>query len=117
MRAGRLRHQLIAEWPDTVRSDTGSESLIWRELITIRAGIEPIKGTERLIGNQILADLDTKIVVRWSPRVDEITAKFRLRHPERSNPTIYNIAATPIHINLGRREVHFLCKSGVNRGQ
>jgi len=65
---------------------------------------------------QILAELDTKIVIRWSPNVAVVSAKYRLRHAEQSNPTTYNIAAPPIHVNLGQREIELMCKSGVNAG-
>jgi SPP1 family predicted phage head-tail adaptor len=116
VRAGRLRHRLIIERPEPTRDGSGDEIPGWVPLATVWAAIEPIKGKELTGGNQILAEMDTLIVIRWSPQVDAITAKYRLRHAEVRNPTIYNIAGPPAHVNLGQREIHIPAKSGVNTG-
>lgn len=115
MRAGRLRHRLIVERPDTYRDATGDELTTWVAVDTVWAAIEPLKGNERFNAGQIIADMNTQIIIRWSPAMDAMTAKWRLRHAERSNQTIYNIASVS-HVNLGRREIQIGAKSGVNEG-
>jgi len=115
MRISRLRHRLIVERPDTYRDSTGDELVTWVTVDTVWAGIEPLKGQEG--GNvQVLAEMDTRIVIRWSPNMDAMTAKWRLRHADRRNPIIFNIAAPPAHVNLGQREIQIMAKSGVNLG-
>lgn len=117
MRSARLRHRLIIERPDPSQDANGSEVITWVPITAkpIWAAIEPMKGREQANAGQIVADLDTLIVIRWSPRVDQVTPKYRARHAELRNPTIYNLQSVA-HINLGRREIQILAKSGTNRG-
>jgi SPP1 family predicted phage head-tail adaptor len=117
MRAARLCHRLILDRPESVRSATGSESINFVPFATVWAGIEPIKGAEAVAaGAQLLGSLDTKIVIRWSPNMDAVGAKWRARHATRTNPTIYEIVAQPVHVNLGQREIQLFCRSGVSDG-
>lgn len=111
MRAGRLRHRLVVEEAHvgSISADAGEET--WVPRGTVWAAIEPIKGAESNVSNQILAEMDTKIIVRWSEFIDGVSAKWRLKH----KTTIYNIVSIA-HKNLGQREVEFMCKSGLNNG-
>lgn len=111
MRAGRLRHRLTIQEPVTSRGDSGEELVTWVTRGTVWAGIEPIRGKEALTANQILADLDTRIVIRWSGFVDDMTAKWRVLH----KTTTYNIVSIA-HKNLGQREVEIMAKTGLNDG-
>lgn len=118
MRAGRLRHRVIVERPEAARDDAGSEVLGWREIATVWAGIEPLRGSEALASAQVTAELDTRVVLRWSPLFEaQLTAKCRVRHALKTSPVVYNVAAPPIHVNVGQREIQLLCKSGVNESQ
>lgn len=112
MRAGTLAHRVIIERPAPSRDDAGSESIVWETYATVWASVEPMTGREGSGNVQVLADLDTIITIRWSPRVDAITAKWRVRQ----GSTVYNVAAPPAHVSLGEREIRLLCKSGVNDG-
>lgn len=112
MRAGLLAHRVIIERPAPARDDAGSESIVWESYATVWARVEPLTGREGTGSVQVLADLDTEITIRWSPRVDAITAKWRVR----LGSAVYNIAAPPVHVSLGEREIRLLCKSGVNDG-
>ncbi len=111
MRIGRLKHRLIIEQPVRLRNETGEFEDTWQLYATVWAAIEPIRGKEALSGNQILGDLDTRIVIRWSTQADGIKATFRGRH---QNVT-YNFS-TPAHHNVERREIEILAKSGRNNG-
>lgn len=116
MRAGRLRHRLIVDRPDATQGDAGDERITWTEFTRMWAAIEPARPKELNNSGQIVAELGTLIVLRWSPKTDQITAKFRFRHEELRNPTIYNIAGPPVHVKLGQREIQFQCISGANQG-
>jgi SPP1 family predicted phage head-tail adaptor len=111
MRAGRLRRRLTVDEPITSRNDTGEELVTWVTRGTIWAAIEPGKGKEDLVANQITADTDTRIVVRWSGFSNGINAKWRFVH----QGVKYNIESIS-HKNLGQREIEFMCKSGLNDG-
>lgn len=112
MRAGTLRHVVEFDQPVTSQSSSGDETVTFTYAFSMRASIEPLKGREQLIGEQINAELDTIIRLRWSPQSDTINAKWRCRH----GGVIYNISSRPIHIKEGRRELLLPCKSGVNAG-
>lgn len=120
MRAGKLNSRLIIESPNVTKdADTGAELITWVEVATVWAEIAPIvsaRGRETLVADQVQAAIDVKITIRWSELVDGMTAKWRARLLTRYSPIIYNIAAPPAQVNMGRREVVLLCKSGVNEG-
>lgn len=115
MRAGRLRHRLIVEQPNVTRDDAGAEVPGWSVVATVWSGIEPLKGTENFQAGQILASVDTLIVVRWSPLLAAMSAKWRFRFPELTNPVTYNVQSV-VHTNLGQREMRVMCASGNNQG-
>lgn len=109
MEAGKLRHSVVCDRP--VLNDAG-EITGFAAAFKKRCSIEPLRGRELLRADQILADMDTLIIMRWSPQTEAIDATWRLRH----GGTIYNIAAPPAHLNMARREIQFSCKSGLNAG-
>lgn len=121
MRAGKLNARLIIERPNISRDDTGAEifSDDWIKVATVWAQISPIvsvRGREALVSDQVQAVIDVKITIRWSPRIDGMSAKWRARFAKRDNPIIYNVAAPPAQVNMGQREVVLLCKAGINKG-
>lgn len=119
MRAGKLNARLIIERPDISRDDTGAELITWIKVATVWAEISPIvsvRGREALMGDQVQAKIDVKITIRWSPRIDGMSAKWRARFATRDNPVIYNLAAPPAQVNMGQREVVLLCNAGINKG-
>ncbi len=111
MATARYRHRLEIQQPATVQGASGQEVPNWTPFATLWAGIEPIKGKESLAANQVLGELDTRIVLRWSPLADQIKDTFRGLH----QGVVYNFA-TPAHHNLARREIEIMAKSGRNDG-
>lgn len=113
-----MRHRLIVEQPVETRTATGAERISFAVFDTVWAWIEPAKGGEPAqTGQQLVGVLDTKIGVRWSPRMDQVAAKWRLRFaPRGRDGVVYDIIAQPAHVNLGHREIHFACRSGVASG-
>lgn len=109
--AGRFDRVLACDEP--VRNEAG-EITSFVETFTVRANIEPLKGREQLQANQILADMDTRIRVRWSPRNARIDATWRLRYDQTS--TVYDIKAPPADIGMKHIEIEILAKSGLNNG-
>lgn len=110
--AGRFRHRLLIQKPVMVLDETTGERVPdWQPVIEVWADIMPLRGKEALTGEQILADMNTRIVVRWSPILEEVTAAHRGLHQN----TIYNFVSLA-HINLDRREIEIMAKSGANDG-
>jgi SPP1 family predicted phage head-tail adaptor len=111
VRAGKLNRRVTIQRPVPDRNEVGEDIITWETLGVVWASIEPIKGREALIANQLLAEMDTRIRIRWSESVQDISEKWRLVH----QGLIYNIVSIA-NINLGNKELEIMCKSGVNNG-
>lgn len=110
MEAGRLRHRVtIDEKVETPDGQGGIETtyLAWEE--NIPAAIEPGSGKEFMNSNQILAQVSTRITVRWRPGV---VPTMRVRHES----AIYNIVAVLPDKETGRTWLTLGCVSGTNDG-
>ena len=118
MRAGRLKEIIWFDQPVSQLGTWNEDHLEFTPFFETRGGIEPIRGTEPFLTNQVNAEMTTKIVTRWSPNLNQVDSKWRIRHFDATANAfvIYNIGAPPIHTSLGQREMIFLCKSGLNDG-
>lgn len=112
MRAGALRHTVWADEPVSASDGAGGQVVTWTPRLSFKASIEPITGREVLRSNQVIADLDTRITLRWSLAASVINATWRLRH----GGVTYNIARPPAEKNIGHREIEILANSGLNQG-
>jgi SPP1 family predicted phage head-tail adaptor len=110
MRAGRLRHRVTLQRATPVTVD-GSTVTTWVTFGTAWGGVEPIRGREALAGGGILAEMDTRIPLRYNSVTATLTERDRLQHGGVSY-NIYSIAEK----NTAHRELECLCKSGVNDG-
>lgn len=111
MNAGQLRHRIIVDEPVTTQDDTGAETVVWAVLDTVWGAIEPLNGRERLLAGGINATTDTRIRIRWSSLMEQVTPRCRLLH----QGVIYNIESIA-HIDMGRREIEIMATSGINTG-
>lgn len=111
MRAGILNRRINVDAPIESQNETGEEEITFTEVATVWGLIEPGKGREPEIAAQVIGRLSTLITIRWTPFVNAITPKWRLRHMD----TIYNIIDV-MHIDLAHREIQMTCDSGVNSG-
>lgn len=111
MNAGKLRHRIVLDEPIVTPDDAGGEIVDWRPFYRVWASVEPLKGREQLLSEQILAEMDTRIRIRWSPSVDAITAQWRARHQN----VIYNFKSVA-RVDYGRREIEIMAASGTNDG-
>jgi SPP1 family predicted phage head-tail adaptor len=111
MRAGKLNRRLQIDRPDEEQNEVGEVINTWSTVGVVWASIEPIKGNEALKNNQILADMDTRIRIRWSEAVKDIHAKWRLIH----NGIAYNIVSIA-NVGTSNREFEIMAKSGLNHG-
>lgn len=111
MRAGLLRHRILVDEAVTAQDDTGDPVVSWTTRATVWGSIEPLRGRETLQAAQVLADMDTRIIIRWSPAVADITPRWRLRH----QLDIYNVVSVA---NIGMRnvEMEIMARSGLSSG-
>ena len=112
MRAGELKRPVQIDRQVVTQNDTGEEIATWELIGTFWGHIHPLSGNEALRANVNLSELDTRITLRWSPRLDEMTSDWRIRHKNK----VYDISSPPIHKDLDRREIEVLARSGVTSG-
>lgn len=110
MRAGRLRHRITMERAVQVTTD-GSTVTTWQTIGVVWGAVEPIRGREALIAGGTLAEMDTRIPLRYNSLTATLTARDRLLYDGVSY-NIYSIAEK----NTAHREIECLCKSGLNNG-
>ena len=109
--AGRLRHRLTIQKPVISQNDIGEEIIVWTDVQTVWAAIYPVKGSEALRANQILAEMDTRINIRNPSFLDELNAKWRGIHKN----TIYDFVSIA-NIETGNELIEIMAKSGLNNG-
>ena len=111
IQAQKFKKRLSVDRPMPSQNETGEEIIGWHHVGDISAHIEPLSGREALLMNVNLAVEDTRIRVRWSPGLDQMTEKWRLRRR-----THYYDIKSIAHIELDQREIEILAKSGTNTG-
>lgn len=108
---GAKQHRLEIQQPVTTPDQYGDPVVAWTTIGTVWASIEPMKGRERLLGDQIVGEMDTRIKVRWGAITKQITAAHRGVH----QGVVFNFVSIA-HIKLEQREIEIMAKSGVNDG-
>lgn len=111
MRIGRLNQRVIVERPLRTQDSAGAEEVAWSVVATVWGEVMPIKGRERMAANQLLAEMDTLIRLRWAPVIEAIDATWRLRVAS----VIYNIVSAA-NVQMANRELEVMCASGTNDG-
>jgi len=113
MRIGLKRQRVILQRPVEVQDETGAMITTWEAVATVWAEIIPgtTRMRERLAGNQLLADVDTVIKVRWAPIIAAMDSKWRVVH----GSTLYNIVGAA-NVQMRGKEFEIMCVSGMNNG-
>jgi len=111
MRAGLLRFRVAVDEPVETQDATGDSVVAWVTRATVWASIDPLKSSEALVAAQASVSTDTRITMRWTPTIDALSEKWRLRYQS----TIYNVVSLA-NTGLRNREIVCLCKSGRDTG-
>lgn len=113
MSRGQYPHRVtVEEGSEVLDETTGGRDPLWTEIGWFMARIMPIRGREATYaGEQLLAEMDTRIETPWSGLAEALSAKHRLVH----QGTLFNVVSAA-HVKLEQREVEIMCKSGVNDG-
>lgn len=112
MQIGSKRHRLNIQAPVMAQDSTTGELVpSWTTIGTVWASIEPMRGRERLLSDQIVGEMDTRIRVRWNDITSQVTTAHRGEH----QGSIFNFVSIA-HLRLDQREIEIMAKSGVNDG-
>lgn len=111
MRSGARRHALAFEQPvETVDPVTAATVVTWTSLFETLGSIDSLTGRELFAAQQVQAEVNTRINIRWRAGVDET-----LRIRELADGTIYDIGAV-LPDKTRRREIWLLCTRRVSEG-
>jgi SPP1 family predicted phage head-tail adaptor len=95
MRAGELNQRVWIESVSVGKDSAGGKVEEWIPHLEVWARIDPIRGQEQAIAGSSDAPYDSRITIRWSPYLDTLTAKWRIRHTWRGQSIIYDIKGVP----------------------
>ena len=107
MRIGRLRHRVTIQTSEAVRDSYGGQTTEWVDEKTVWASIEPLRGEERFLAQQVTASTTTKIVMRYRP----LSTDQRIKHGE----TIYDIQSV-IDPEKRHEMLEVMCTEGLTNG-
>ena len=100
--SGRLSHYVSIQQPVEVQNDYGEAIETWTNLLTgVWASIQPISGKEYWTAQQIQAEIDTRIVIRY---ISGLTHKMRVL-----NGTDEYYIRSIINPNEGNTELQLMC--------
>lgn len=105
MRAGDLHHRVTIQQPVESQNSYGEPIATWQDVATVWAAIEPLQGRERFDAQQVVAQVDTRIRIRYRPG---ITPKMRVLFGTR----VFDIQAV-VEPETRRRELQLLCRERV----
>lgn len=109
---GDLDRRVAFDEPMHTTDSAGAEVQVWTERFTRWAAVHPATGREGNTASQILAEADTRIIVRHDSQTALITAKWRAR----LGSTVYNLVAPPIDVRSQHVRLELLCSTGNNAG-
>ena len=99
VRAGNLKHQVILQREVSTKDATGAVVTNFINLVITNASIQPVKGDERYINNNLLSEVDTIVEFRY-PAID-IKNLDRIIHGSK----IYDIYSVVNEYELNRNVV------------
>jgi SPP1 family predicted phage head-tail adaptor len=112
MDAGILNRRVILDRNVTTQDSSGDPVADWQPFATVWAAIIPLTGREADLGdNDILAEADTRIRLRYSP----VTAALRPVDRIRYGAHIYNIVNVA-DVDTAHEEIQVIAKSGLSEG-
>lgn len=62
---GRMRHFVTVKYATQEANSFGERAATWAERGTAWASIEPLRGREYLLAQQVQAEIDTRIIIRY----------------------------------------------------
>lgn len=101
MRAGKLRQRVELQDRTVTQGSYGEAQVTYSTLDTVWAAVEPLQGREFIEGQQLQAEVTTRIRIRYR---DGIAPEMRVVHGTHT----YDIVSV-IEPATARRELHLMC--------
>jgi SPP1 family predicted phage head-tail adaptor len=115
VKIGRRNRRVLAEEPHRAPDGEGGEVVTWMPRGMPKwACIEPLTGRELMRANQVIADMDARITLAWSPEAARILPTWRFR--DLDSGATYGIVRPPINKSMSNEEIEFIVNSGANAG-
>lgn len=113
--AGPLRHRVKLQSPTyTQDTTTGEQTLVWADVATVWAAIEPLSAREFIAAQSEQAQIDTRITIRQR----NVSTTWRAIHMVNGSPSkFYNIHGVLADKESGLEYLTLPCSTGVNDGE
>lgn len=102
--AGDLNRRVTIQQFSDTSDGQGGTTRAWNNVITVWAHIEPWKGTEKFLANQVYPNLFVRVLLRYQPS-QNITAAMRLVYGSRT----FNIRSVSV-LAEARTTIELLCE-------
>lgn len=110
MQAGRLRHRVTIKYKATTQNALGEEVILWTELDTVWASVEPLRGREYMDSRQAQADVDTRVRIRYQEGIT-VRPSQRVYFGDR----VFEIVSV-IDVWERNREMQLMCREHIEEG-
>jgi SPP1 family predicted phage head-tail adaptor len=105
MKGGKLDRRITIQRRTVTQDNAGEPIETWTDLSVRRpASVAPLTGSERLVGENIIAKEQVQFRIRWSTVVADLSPLDRIIYPSSDSPNeshIYDIIQAS---EVGRRE-------------
>lgn len=109
LNAGKLRHRVVIQQAvETQDSNTGAINVVWQDVATVWAAIEPLSAREFIAAQAEDSSITTRITIRYRR---DISAKMRLHH--RAKNVFYDIHGILSDKNSGLEYITLPCSEGL----
>jgi SPP1 family predicted phage head-tail adaptor len=98
-----------------VQDSSGDPVVTWEPQLEVWARVMPLTGREDDVDNDILAEVDTRIRLRYSPVTAALSAVDRIRYSDGYSERIYNIVSA-VDVDMAHVEILVNARSGLNDG-
>ncbi len=108
--SGKLRHKVILQRSRDVAGELGGVTQIWEDWLTVRAEVMTLSVREQWQAQQVAAEADARIRIRFRPGID---ARVRVKHLRRGgSPQVwdyYDLIGDPIDVQGRHFELQLIC--------
>jgi len=108
LQAGSLNRQVTFQQRGTTLDSFGQQSETWTTVLTARASVEPLSGSELVSAGAQIGETMVTVIVRYRPT---ITQALRLTY----QGAVYNIISV-VDDFARHRKLTMLCTLGLTRG-
>lgn len=91
---GNIDRMVTVQRKTVSESNSGEPVEAWTDLSSRWASIKPMTGTERLVGENLVAKEQVEFRLRWAEAIADLSPMDRIIFPRTASPTdleIYNI--------------------------